>query len=301
MNYVTHTVYVANGADSSLSVIDGPTGTVLGHGRHRRGPGRGGPPPGGGQVLVTGTLPAGASGSGTTPPGAVVEVIAAATDAVTTSFATDSGPHPVAVDPSTGYVFTADSTAGRRGAGDVAIIPLFLGVDDPGSQPDVTDVGGTDLTQWATGPVSRPGTIHRRQSRHTRRGRWAGISSVFALPSYQSGIVGAQSSPTPCGAATGYCREVPDVSASADPNNGYVISYKGAWTAFGGTKRCGTPLGCAGGTVGVAERHPPATREHQPGPLPVRGRRASRLQRRHHRQQRLLHDPRRDLRGRARL
>ena len=31
------------------------------------------------------------------------------------------------------------------------------------------------------------------------------------------------SSGTPCGNASGDCREVPDVSADADPSTGYVI------------------------------------------------------------------------------
>ena len=40
----------------------------------------------------------------------------------------------------------------------------------------------------------------------------------------------------PCGAAVGsYCREVPDVSADADPYTGYVIDYDGSWTGIGGT------------------------------------------------------------------
>lgn len=46
----------------------------------------------------------------------------------------------------------------------------------------------------------------------------------------------SDSSGSPCGAGTGYyCREVPDVTASADPYHGYVIYYNGAWTVIGGT------------------------------------------------------------------
>ena len=65
------------------------------------------------------------------------------------------------------------------------------------------------------------------------------------MPGYQSGpgVVNTYSSGVPCG-SSGYCREVPDVSASADPNNGYVIFCSegfycklegGGWFAAGGT------------------------------------------------------------------
>ena len=46
------------------------------------------------------------------------------------------------------------------------------------------------------------------------------------------------SSGTPCGNASGDCREIPDVSADADPSTGYVVydAVNGLdWTAIGGT------------------------------------------------------------------
>jgi hypothetical protein len=61
------------------------------------------------------------------------------------------------------------------------------------------------------------------------------------MPPYQSdampslNVINAQSSGAPCGASDGDCREVPDVSADADPNTGYLIYWDRDWGAIGGT------------------------------------------------------------------
>jgi subtilase family serine protease len=69
--------------------------------------------------------------------------------------------------------------------------------------------------------------------------------------------VNAQSSGTPCGASAGhFCREVPDVSASADPNNGYVIVYNGLWESFGGTSGA-APLWASLTALAVTRNGPP--------------------------------------------
>ena len=60
------------------------------------------------------------------------------------------------------------------------------------------------------------------------------------MPAYQQalGVVNG-SSGTPCANAGGDCREVPDVSADADPSSGYIIydtvDGQTGWTALGGT------------------------------------------------------------------
>jgi len=109
-------------------------------------------------------------------------------------------------------------------------------VDDPGSQPYVTSVGGTSLT--ALGPPPTETVWNNAEG-----ASGGGISSNWAMPAYQSGapaalgVIKSYSSPKPCGAPTGYCREVPDVSADADPNTGLVIDWGswGGWTSVGGT------------------------------------------------------------------
>ena len=113
-----------------------------------------------------------------------------------------------------------------------------LAVDDPASQPFVTGVGGTQLTALGPAPVQN---VWNESAAGSGAGG-GGVSASHAMPSYQSSapaslhVLNADSSGTPCGAAKGsYCREVPDVSADADPYSGYVVYYDGEWTGIGGT------------------------------------------------------------------
>jgi subtilase family serine protease len=112
---------------------------------------------------------------------------------------------------------------------------LQLAVDDPGTQPFVTSAGGTTMpaigpppteSAWNGGCTSGP------------CGGGGGVSQIWPMPSYQSGapaglnVINAHSSGSPCGAPAGsYCREVPDVSADADPATGYTIYYDGNGSA----------------------------------------------------------------------
>ena len=240
------TVYVANNGDDTVSVIDATTATVVDRASVPLDPVGLSLSPSGQQVLVAGVDrdASGVSGArrgvraaanrGSIP---VVAVLSTDDDTVTTYLTTGTGPTAVAVDPVTGYAFVADGTAGKHGAGDVAILPLFLAVDDPGSQPEVTDVGGTDLVLGTHGTSeSAWGDPLDSNLDEPLGAGGGGVSSVFAMPSYQDSVVGPDSSAEPCGAAAGAdCREVPDVSASADPNHGYVVYWAGSWTAFGGT------------------------------------------------------------------
>ncbi|MHB1885471.1 MAG: protease pro-enzyme activation domain-containing protein, partial [Acidimicrobiales bacterium] len=122
-----------------------------------------------------------------------------------------------------------------------------LAVDDPSSQPFVTGVGGTSITALGPPPVQK--VWNDKASGGGATG--GGISQVWTMPSYQSGapasldVVNPNSSGTPCSAAAGsYCREVPDVSANADPYSGYVFYYKGSWGGVGGTSAA-SPLWAA--------------------------------------------------------
>ncbi len=138
-----------------------------------------------------------------------------------------------------------------------------LAVDDPASQPNVTGVGGTTMSKLGPPPTQ---TVWNNASGATG----GGISTDWPMPSYQSGapsslhVINTRSSGTPCGAAPGsYCREVPDVSADADPDTGYVIYYSGQWGGIGGTSAA-APLwaaftalvnassGCSGTPIGFA-------------------------------------------------
>ncbi len=115
-------------------------------------------------------------------------------------------------------------------------------VDDPASQPYVTGVGGTTLTVTQ----SRTESVWNDSSGASGGGNSAG----WTMPSYQSAaasalnVSNAQSSGVPCAAPSGQlCRQVPDVAADADPNQGYLVYWNGngspddsqAWTEIGGT------------------------------------------------------------------
>ncbi|TWP31485.1 S53 family peptidase, partial [Leekyejoonella antrihumi] len=113
-----------------------------------------------------------------------------------------------------------------------------LAVDDPASQPYVTGVGGTTLN--TQGPP--PGETTWDEAALGAGAGGGGISTVWPMPTYQStskvpGVINPYSSKTPCGAASGYCREVPDISADGDPESGYYIynAVNGGWELIGGT------------------------------------------------------------------
>ena len=105
-------------------------------------------------------------------------------------------------------------------------------VGDPASQPYVIGVGGTTLT-------TNPESVWNDWYDLGGAGG-GGASAVWCVPSYQDqpaipGIINAYSDSDYCGTSTPYVREVPDVSADADPYTGYMIFNAGSWTSIGGT------------------------------------------------------------------
>ena len=110
-----------------------------------------------------------------------------------------------------------------------------LAVEDPAGQPFATAVGGTELTALGPAPTE---TVWNQLGWGAGGG---GISNFWPMAPYQKtygapGVINSYSSPAPCGGPpSGYCREVPDVSASASTRDGYIIFYGGDWTAVGGT------------------------------------------------------------------
>ena len=95
----------------------------------------------------------------------------------------------------------------------------FLAVDDPASQPFVTGVGGTSISALGPPPAEK---VWNNGS----GAPGGGVSTLWPRPSYQSGVPGSLSQTN---------REVPDVSAEADPNPGYAVYWDGAWARIGGT------------------------------------------------------------------
>jgi kumamolisin len=99
-------------------------------------------------------------------------------------------------------------------------------VDAPASCPHAVAVGGTTLILNPNGSIqSETGWTDTNDNGASG----GGISQVFAVPSYQSGLT----LPIPKGSKPG--RGVPDVSANANPDTGYAIMFQGVMTVVGGT------------------------------------------------------------------
>ncbi|MGP8008608.1 MAG: protease pro-enzyme activation domain-containing protein [Acidimicrobiales bacterium] len=123
-----------------------------------------------------------------------------------------------------------------------------LAVDDPASQPYVTAVGGTTLLTSEVSPGSPPDEVAWNNcwnqpglacAEYGDGGAGTGgVSENWAMPAWQQTELTAadRSAPSPCGSASGLCREVPDVSASANPEQSNdEVFYGGGWLGVGGT------------------------------------------------------------------
>jgi len=117
-------------------------------------------------------------------------------------------------------------------------------VDDPASQPYVTGVGGTSIGSLGPPPsetVWNNGAGLGGLLGSSAGAGGGGVSALWRMPAYQADaasslhVINSLSSGSPCGASGAYCREVPDVSADADPYSGYLIYYEGSWIGIGGT------------------------------------------------------------------
>jgi subtilase family serine protease len=178
---------------------------------------------------------------------------------------------------------TIVSASGDDGSEDcyagTPLVGTQLAVDDPASQPYVTGVGGTTLSQLGPRPTETTwnnGNNVVVSALDIGPGAGGGgLSSLWSIPAYQSDApasVDVLSAPAGGGCGAARCREVPDVSADADPNTGYLIYYNGdgseadtpsGWQGIGGTSAA-APLwaalmalanassACAGTDIGFA-------------------------------------------------
>jgi kumamolisin len=141
-------------------------------------------------------------------------------------------------------IYAASGDDGAYDCGDTN-----LAVDSPADDPYVTGVGGTNLqlganssygseAVWADASASGRGPAGA--------GSGGGVSTIFTQPAWQtgSGVISSMSSGQPCSAPSGqYCRQVPDISADADPASGYAVyctvTAAGCpatgWSTVGGT------------------------------------------------------------------
>jgi subtilase family serine protease len=136
-------------------------------------------------------------------------------------------------------VFAAAGDTGEASCYDDTGSPnvAALAVDDPASQPYVIGVGGTSI-----GATSETVWNDSTGAKGSGGAGGGGVSAVWCMPTYQDvpgmkGIINAHSVAysglSSC--TSGYEREVPDVSADADPDTGYVMYWNHAWWGEGGT------------------------------------------------------------------
>jgi hypothetical protein len=143
--------------------------------------------------------------------------------------------------------FVSSGDSGSEQCAQVESSDHELAVLNPASQPFATGVGGTALysvngnnLDFYDGTLPPSEGIWNYGFHNEGGAGGGGISEEFAMPSYQSGaspslgVVNADSSSLPCAKAP-FCREVPDVSADADPGTGYVVFDEGQWQVIGGT------------------------------------------------------------------
>jgi kumamolisin len=102
-------------------------------------------------------------------------------------------------------------------------------VDFPASSPHALACGGTSLRAAGNTIVSESVWNDEAQQEGSGGG---GVSNVFALPIWQSGL---QVTRTAGGAAALAMRGVPDVCGDADPQTGYNVRIDGTNTVIGGT------------------------------------------------------------------
>ncbi|HLW03663.1 MAG TPA: S53 family peptidase [Ktedonobacterales bacterium] len=130
------------------------------------------------------------------------------------------------------------SSSGDSGSADCST-STSLAVDYPASDPFVVGVGGTTLNTTNAGAYLSESVWNNQDGSDG-----GGLSTFFGQPGYQTG-------PGVTNKFSNGKREVPDVSADADPQTGYSIfctvgtlctsPFPSGWTVFGGTS-ASTPL-----------------------------------------------------------
>jgi hypothetical protein len=124
-----------------------------------------------------------------------------------------------------------------------------LSVDDPASQPFVTGVGGTTMTGTSNPTPSVWNKCDEFDGTEYCGAGGGGVSADWPLPSWQAGAIGSGYTTNCANAASTGCREVPDVSALADLDEGYVIDE--AYND-GNPADTGDSFSIVGGTSGAA-------------------------------------------------
>ncbi len=131
---------------------------------------------------------------------------------------------------------TVTVAAGDNGSSDGETDGLAH-VDFPASAPYALACGGTTLQLNSSGQIRSEVTWNDLGNAGGATG--GGISSIFAVPSYQSSI----KLPPSANPQGGPGRGVPDVAGNADPNTGYQVLVDGSQLVFGGTSAVAPLIG----------------------------------------------------------
>jgi kumamolisin len=138
---------------------------------------------------------------------------------------------------STIFASSGDTGGADCGSFSADSLSSAKGVELPAVAPNVTGVGGTSLSVTTNGDYSGETTW---SSPMLSQGSGGGVSTIAARPSFQTG-------PGVGGSGVPDMREVPDVSADADPITGTAFITDGQLQSGGGTSLA-TPI-WAGFTV----------------------------------------------------
>ena len=132
-------------------------------------------------------------------------------------------------------MFAASGDNGSEDCGSGASVNA-IAVDDPASQPFVTGVGGTRLT--INGSTNQYGGEAVWNRSPTGGAGGGGISTIWPKPSYQVG-------PGTVNGSSNGNRQVPDITADADPHTGYAVFVHDATNcpSLNGTSDCFEPIG----------------------------------------------------------
>jgi uncharacterized repeat protein (TIGR01451 family) len=138
-------------------------------------------------------------------------------------------------DPSSEQIFKQMQTQGQSFFNASGDSDAFTGaIDFPSDSTNITQVGGTTLTTTGAGGSYVSETVWNwGLDQGSYVGSSGGVSTYYAIPSYQQGINMA----TNHGSTT--MRNVPDVALTGD--NVYVVYNNGSSGSFGGTS-CAAPL-----------------------------------------------------------
>jgi subtilase family serine protease len=146
-------------------------------------------------------------------------------------------------------VFAAAGDNGSTGCSTDTTPNPRVSATSPASEPYVIAVGGTSLDDTSSGILEEVAWNDSNDLIGDGAGG-GGVSALWCMPKYQHntaipGLINGHSvKDASSSCASKYRREVPDVSALADPDYGYAVYYDGSWVPIGGTSAA-TPLWAA--------------------------------------------------------